>query len=80
MTRQPPDLPAFGSTGGRLVPNTNVWPRDTDQLHDQLYLFSKGIGDRAPYLNIASETGTWSHWQPIHSGSFLLKLRVVACH
>jgi hypothetical protein len=41
---------------------------DTDQLHDQLYLFSKGIGDRAPYLDIASETGTWSQWQPIHSG------------
>jgi hypothetical protein len=26
------------------------------------YLIAKGIGDRQPYVNIASSTGTWSGW------------------
>lgn len=31
----------------------------------QCYVFVKGINDRAPYLNIASNTGTWSSWNQL---------------
>ena len=37
-------------------------------VSDQLYLFVKGVGDRAPYWNVASNTGTWSLWQAIPNG------------
>jgi hypothetical protein len=35
---------------------------------DQLYLFVKGVNDRAPYWNVASSTGTWSLWNGIPNG------------
>jgi hypothetical protein len=35
---------------------------------DQFYVFAKGVNDRAPYWNVASDTGTWSLWQAIPNG------------
>jgi hypothetical protein len=45
--------------------------RDTDaavaavSANSQCYVFAEGFNDRARYVNIASDTGTWSCWNPL---------------
>jgi hypothetical protein len=47
------ELPGGGRTDTSLAATV---------ANQSAYLIRKGIGDKQPYINVASSTGTWSGW------------------